>query len=187
MTGRKARYKISLPVVSPKAWVACAIFAGLIWGNLRPVFLSLEDLNALLFNLRQFAAYFDTAQIGLEDLWAGIFRHGYILVLIWLCAAVPKIFWASYLLLYLRSMTLAFSISLMLRAFGTRGVLMAFALNLPQNILMLVVCSYTICFIAQTKANRAKAIKVIILGIVGVLAASFYEVFITPYLFAMTL
>lgn len=165
---------------NPKIYIMTAILAGVVWGIIRPVFLSEYDLAGLIASLKQFAHGFNTINIGSENLAVSLLRNGHVLLLVWACTAIPRLFWVAYLPIYMRVMTASFSLSLMMHAFGFRGLLMALALNLPQNVLVLAVCAYTICHIKQT--NK---IKLAVMGVFAIIVASAYEVFIAPQLFIL--
>ncbi|MCL2855410.1 MAG: hypothetical protein FWE21_07315 [Defluviitaleaceae bacterium] len=172
--------KFTLPQ-NPKIYITIAIIAGVIWGALRPNLMEDTGLAGLITNLHRFADGFAPNQISVQNWANSLLRNGHVLLLIWACAAVPKLFWAAYLLIYLRAMTATFSITLLIHAFGARGVLMAMALNLPQNALILGVCAITICHIK--KSEQIKPAKPVIIGILAAITASAYEIFMAPWLF----
>jgi len=165
---------------NPKIYITIAILAGVIWGIIRPTFLSGYDLAGLIANLHQFSHSFNTSYIGSENLAVSLLRNGHVLLLVWACTAIPKFFWVAYLPIYMRAMTASFSVTLMVHAFGVRGLLMSVVLNLPQNILVLAVCAYTICHIKQ--ANK---IKLVVMCIFAIIISSAYEIFIAPQLFLL--
>ena len=160
--------------------VFCAVLAGLVWGLVRPALLAEADLAGLVDNLHVFATNFDPAFIGFGAIGASLFRHGHILLLIWICAILPKILWATFPLLFLRAMTLGFSISLMIWAFGLRGLPMSLALNIPQNLLTIAAGVYTVCLI-----EKMKKLRLILIGAASLVLAATYEVFIAPLLFSL--
>lgn len=166
---------------NPKIWIVCAVAAGVLWGALRPLFMQADDLAVLIANLHQFSANFRADDIRLANIWLSLFRHGHILLLIWACSAVPRMFWAVYLLIYMRVMTLAFSAALMIRAFGSQGILMFASLNLLQNVLILTIASFIICAIRRDEPP--KKVILISLAVSAVILASLYEIFIAPIVF----
>jgi len=167
---------------SPKFWTIIAVFCGVLWGVLRQFFMPLDTMDELMRNLMLFIEGFDGLQVGFSDIWTSFFRHGHMLALIWACSLLPKFFAVTYLLVYLRVMTLTFSISLMLKTFGASGILFALILSLPQNILVIASMIYTI-HILQEK-TRPKNTKSIIIGISAVIFAVLYEIFLAPIFFS---
>jgi len=162
-----------------RIFLACAILAGIAWGALRLVFLDDAVLAELVASLHSFAANFGYANFGLSNIGASLFRHGHLLLLVWLCALMPKLSWAAYPLLYLRAMTVTFSLSLMIQAFGWQGLFMSLVLNIPQNVLTMGMAGYTILKVSPQNRHTFA-----FLCISAVLIASLYEVFVAPVLFS---
>ncbi|MCL2575283.1 MAG: hypothetical protein FWE33_02505 [Defluviitaleaceae bacterium] len=165
----------------PKFWVFCTVLAGVLFGALRPSFLPAEAMDELLVNLNNFSVFFNANEVDAGSLLSSLFRHCYIFILIWACSFLPKFFAVTYLLLYLRAMTAAFSAAMMIWAFGGGGVLTAIVLVLPQNSLVIFVAMYTICIIFERQ--RKKMMRAVVFGAVAVVIATFYETFIAPMLF----
>ncbi|MCL2354239.1 MAG: hypothetical protein FWC69_06405 [Defluviitaleaceae bacterium] len=168
-----------MKLTKDNAFLILSILGGILWGVWRVFLLSEGDLHALTASLRHFVDYFDTRSISLASIGESLLRNGHTLVLVWICSKFPKLFWASYLLLYLKAMTLAFSITLMVQAFGAFGIIMGFALNLPQNILITAMCIY----IMKKGDNNKKLIA--LAGLLALALACFYEVFLSAILFSM--
>jgi len=170
-----------------------AVGLGLFFGMLRPAFLEQADAAALAAALRVFVTEFDPAALGLGAMVESLLRYGRLLVLIWACAAFPKAFYAAYLVLYLHSMTLGFSAAMLAYAFGGRGVGYAMGLYLLQNLIILPVCAYTVCFIAKNPLRGAAGgvmkavIKIVTAGILCVVLVAVLEVYVVPWIFGLLL
>ena len=201
MTGtRKSRRRISFCEglfagwVMRRKWdkaVALAVLAvtvGLVFGAFRPRFFSEADLAELVAALRLFAADFDSSTLGAGALAESLLRYGRALGLIWVCAALPKAYYAAFLVIYMRAMVLGFSAALMVEAFGGRGLLLALGLYGIQNVIIMPVYAYTTCYIAKNPARMTpKAVKIAGFGVVGVVVVSAVEVYIAPGLFEILL
>jgi len=165
-----------------------SIAAGLVFGVLRPLFLDEYDFAALIDALRNFTAGFVLSPPGVENLAESLLRYGRPWLLIWACAAIPKVRFASYLVIYLRAVALGFSAVMMVAAFGGRGFIMAMALYGLQNMIIMPIYGCTVHFIVKNPASPAMAKKAIVLAVAGAVAvvlAALVEVYISPVLFLM--
>lgn len=163
-----------------------ALAAGLLTGLLRPRFFAPQDLEQLIAGLHHFVSGFDAASTaGLAAFAESLLRYGRVLVLIWACAALPKAYYAAFLVLYLRAMALGFSIAMMVFAFGPAGFVMALGLLAIQNLLTMPLYVHTVLLIAKNQADGLSLayIKMMAVGVVGVAAASVIEVYISPRIF----
>ena len=160
--------------------LAVGIVGGLISGILRPRFFGDADLALLTAALHDFAAGFDIAPA------ESLLRYGRPLIMIWACAAIPKAYYAAFLVVYLRAMALAFSATLLVITFGGTGFVMALSLYAIQNLITMPIYAYTTYFIAKnpmTPAIAPRATRLAFVGILAILAASAVEIFIAPTLF----
>jgi len=155
--------------------IAASLGLGLVFGVLRPV------NDELLASLQQFAATFSTQHISHYAIYESLLRYGRPLLLIWACALFPKLRHASLLVLYMRAMSLGFSASMMVLAFGARGFLAAMALNGLQNIIIMPVYAYTTYNIIISRHDK----RLMAAGLTAVVLASIIEVYISPTLFRM--
>ena len=121
-------------------------------------------------------------QINLTSVLASIFRHSYLFAAVLFLSFFPKLFWVMHPLIYLRVMTVCFSISLMVHAFGGQGILISLIFNIPQNILAIGASTYV--FYKITPKSRVKYACV---GTAGILCAIIYEIFAAPLLLALIL
>ena len=167
-----------------------SLSAGIITGLVRPNFLSQEDLEGLILSLKQFAATFDVMSSGLPAFLESLLRYGRFFLMMWACLLVPWGRRAVYLLLYLRSMTIGFSFSMMIITFGASGILMAFALYALQNIIIMPVFAFTSLCIARKKisidantGNIRLTVRLAVIGAISVMLASFIEISLAPFLF----
>ncbi|MCL2235077.1 MAG: hypothetical protein FWB98_01385 [Defluviitaleaceae bacterium] len=167
--------KFTLPK-NPKIYIFIAVIAGVVWGAFRPTFIEYYHMAGLVANLHLFADNFAVGSLGVS-----LLRNGHIFLLLWACNLVPKMSWAAYLLIYMRAMTTAFSVAMLVHAFGVRGLLMASVLNMPQNVLVLWVCAYVIC-----NVSKSRPLNLVIISSLAVLAATAYEIYIAPWLFMLT-
>ena len=163
-----------------------SVVAGVFSGIFRLRFFSEADVALLAAGLHQFVAEFNSAAIGWAAFAESLLRYGRPLVLIWACAAIPKAYYAAFLVVYLRALTLGFSAALMVVAFDGRGFVMALALYAVQNLIAMPMYGYTIYFMAKNPLapNTVKhAVKVAVMGVLAVSAAVIIEIYITPILF----
>jgi len=159
-----------------------AIACGLIYGILRPSFLAEAALADLVAALHHFAATFDSQSLGMTAIFESLLRYGRPLLLIWACAVLPKGFYAAFLVLYLRALTLGFSAAMMVSAFGGRGFTYALALYALQNLIIMPIYIYTICVIAE---KTVPPVKAGVVGLAGVVGVSMIEVYVSPLLFEL--
>lgn len=178
-----------LPQISNKTAVFAAVSVGfgLLFGALRPAFMQLDDLAALVAALQVFVADFDADALGFGAFAESMLRYGRLPALIWACAAFPKAFYAGYLVLYLHAMTLGFSAAMMVQAFGGRGFGMTLGLYAVQNLIILPICAYTIDFLAKKQPHGLSrdVIKTAAMGILCVIFVSVLEVYVVPRFFEM--
>ncbi|MCL2397467.1 MAG: hypothetical protein FWC93_05310 [Defluviitaleaceae bacterium] len=165
-----------------------SMVAGVVSGILRPYFFSEADLAQLVANLHHFVTNFDASALGLGAVAESLLRYGRMLVLIWACAAVSRVRYAAFLVLYLRAMTLGFSAAMMVEAFGGRGFVMAMGLYAIQNAIIMPVYGYTACFIAKNRLEATRpVIYTAIAGVTAVVTVAAIEVYMAPRLFEMLL
>ena len=174
-----------------KVLVAASMAIGLLFGLLRPQFLTEQAHADLVTSLQHFAASLNAQNPGVAALFEGILRYGRTLLLIWACATLPKSHYAALLVLYMRAMALGFSAAMMVAAFGGRGLAYALALYGLQNLIIMPVYAYTAYFISKNRLalavrppdSLAATVKTAIMGLGAVIAASVIAAYVSPILF----